>query len=97
MIKFELHPHIGEIRTVILVHEKGGGNKTYQSKSQSWASWFVKKLNAWLCGIGSNIFLKTGVTVVCLSLSAWHGSEYHYDKGKNYFTKSAISHHHGLF
>mgnify|MGYP007038730448 CR=1 FL=1 len=78
---------------------KRWGNKTYQStsKSQSWVSWFVKKWKVWWCGIGSNIFLKTGMTVVCLSLPAWHGSEYHYNKGKNNFTKSAIPHHHGLF
>ena len=78
---------------------KRWGNKTYQStsKSQSWSSWFVTKLNAWWCGIGSNIFLKTLIIVVCLSLSAWHGLEYHYNKGKHNFTRSAIPHHHRLF
>ena len=48
-------------------------------------------MNAWWCGIGSNIFLKTGMTVVCLSLPAWHGSEYHYDKGKKIFYKKCYS------
>ena len=60
MVQFELQWHIGGISTDIFVYEKGEGNKTYQStsKSQRLASWFVKKLNAWWCGIGSNIFFK---------------------------------------
>ena len=98
MFQFELHPHIGEICTDILVYEERCGNKIHLStrKSQSWPSWFVTKLNAWWCGIGSNIFLKTGITVVCLSLSVWHNSEYHNNKGKKCLTTSAIPHHHGL-
>ena len=33
MFQFELHQHIDEIRTDILVYQNGGGNKTYQSTS----------------------------------------------------------------
>ena len=56
---------------------KRWSNKTYKrsNKSKSCASWFVTKWNVWLCGIGSNIFLKTEITFVCLSLSARHCSE----------------------
>ena len=31
MIQFELHPHIGEISTEILVYEKGGGKKNVKA------------------------------------------------------------------
>ena len=66
---------------------KSWGNKSYQStsNSQSWDSWLVKQINVWWSGLGSNISFKTGMTVVCLSLSAWQDLEYHYIKGKKLF------------
>ena len=79
--------------------EKGAGNKTHQSfnQSQSWASWFVKKLNAWRWGIGSYILLKTGMTVVGVSLCPQHGSEYHYNTVQKHFTKNSIPDCHTFF
>ena len=98
-IQFQWHPHIGEIHTNILVYEQGRVTKHIKAPARVKVElpdlW--KNRMVWRCGIGSNIFLKTGMTVVCLSFPAWHGSEYHYKKTKNYFTKSAIPHHHGLF
>ena len=78
---------------------KRWGNKTYQrtSKNPSSASWFVKKLNAWRSLIGTNILLKTAITLVCLYLCPRHSLEYHYNIVQKYFIKSAIPDHHAFF
>ena len=68
------------------------------SKSQSWASRLVTKLNAWWCGKRSTIEKKkkkeenTWMTFVWLSLSTCHGLEYHYNKGKKLVDKKVLFH-----
>ena len=75
-----------------MVYEKGGVIKHTKAPARVKAElpnlW--KKLNAWQSWIGSNIFLKTGMTVVCPSLCSRQGSEYHYNIVQKYLTKNAI-------
>ena len=85
MFQFELHPHTGEIRTEILVYEKGVVIKHVEAPG-------INKVER--CGIGLNILLSTAVPVVCLSYCWPHGSKYHYDVTVSDHTKCVIPHRH---
>ena len=96
MFQFELHPHTGEIRTEILVYEKGGVIKHVKAPAINIVElldlW--KKWTSWRCGIGLNILLPTAVPVVCLSYCQPHGLEYYYDITVSDHIKCVIPHRH---
>ena len=95
MFQFELHPQTGEIRTEILVYEKGGVIKHVKAPAIK----KVELLDLWKngrCGIGLNILLPTEVPVVCLSYCRPHGLEYHYDITVSDHTKCVIPHRHSF-
>ena len=45
MFQFELHPHIGKIRTEILVYEKGGVIKHIKARVKVQLPYLKNKLN----------------------------------------------------
>ena len=97
MFPFELHPHTGEIRTEILVYEKGGIIKHVEAPAINKVELLDLWRNGprpWQSGIGLSILLPTAVPVVCLSYCRPHCSEYHYALTVSDHTKCVIPHRH---
>ena len=94
-----MHPHIGERCTKNSVNKKGRKIKHIKSPERVRVElpdlWKGRK-NVWQSGIGTNILLKTGMAVVCLSSCRQHGLEYHDNIVQKYFTKSAIPDRHAF-
>ena len=77
---------------------KRWGNETYQStsKSPSWPSWFVKKLNAWWCWLAHlvNLFPSWYIDIPNrVDDTVWNSTIL---KGK-IILRSAIQHYHAFF